>query len=108
MSADDLPARPWLEAHVLARKHVVDGEARVVLHDTRRGGIVQPLEATRVRALLPLVLEGGARYERVFKPERGPEPTGGAAVTLCDGRCAYLGDTGRCGLLEAGGAAAIS
>lgn len=214
MSDDDLPTRPRLGDHVLARKHVVDGEPRVVLHDTRRDGVVQvgprewgllaaadgtrdlegivlaaaregararvpslraflvelhgaglldaaesaevpsslggearagdaealsdqrsrplevlsdfslhcdgrgsccriygsvifgPVEAARARALLPLHLDGGARHERVFTPERGPGPTGGAAVTLCDGRCAYLGDAGRCALHEAGGAAA--
>src|SRR6202012_3701960 len=49
-----------------------------------------PLEATRARALLPEVLGGGERHERVFMPERGSGPTGGAVVASCDGRCAYL------------------
>jgi lysine-N-methylase len=62
-----------------------------------------PVEAARARALLPLVRDGGARHERVFTPERGSGPTGGAAVTLRDGCCAYLGDDGRCGLHAAGG-----
>ena len=65
-----------------------------------------PVEAARARALLPLVRDGGARHERVFTPERGSGPTGGAAVTLRDGCCVYLGDDGRCGLHAAGGPAA--
>src|SRR6185312_7309697 len=36
-----LPARPMLAAHVLARRHVVDGEALGVLHDRRTGRLVQ-------------------------------------------------------------------
>jgi lysine-N-methylase len=52
------------------------------------------------------VLGGGERHERVFMPERGSGPTGGSVVTLRDGRCAYLGDEGRCGLHALGGPAA--
>src|SRR5277367_2794044 len=199
-----LPARPKLAAHVLARRHLVDGDERVVLHDLGSGGLVQigprewgllaaadgtrdlegillaaaregaharvpaleaflqqlhaagmldegidpapvaagaddgaaarpldplpgftlscdgsgsccriyasilfgPVEAARARALLPQVLGGGERHERVFMPERGSGPTGGAVVALRDGRCAYLADSGRCAIHEAGGAAA--
>lgn len=203
-----LPARPRLATHVLPRRHVVDGEERVVLHDLGTGRLVQiglrewgllaasdgtrdlegivlaaaregaharaaalrvflaqlhaagmledgveepppaavesappdpedaarpldplpgfsltcdgsgsccrfygsvifgPVEAARARALLPMVRDGGARHERVFMPERGSGPTGGAAVTYCEGRCAYLGDDGRCALHAAGGPAA--
>jgi lysine-N-methylase len=64
------------------------------------------VEAARARALLPQVLGGGERHERVFMPEHGSGPTGGAVVALRDGRCAYLADSGRCAIHEAGGAAA--
>ena len=205
-----LPARPRLATHVLPRRHVVDGEERVVLHDLGTGRLVQiglrewgllaasdgtrdlegivlaaaregaharapaleaflaqlhaagmledgveepspeatvrsayegeddpaarpleplpdfsltcdgsgsccrfygsvifgPVEAARARALLPMVRDGGARHERVFMPERGSGPTGGAAVTYCEGRCAYLGDDDLCALHAAGGPAA--
>ena len=203
--ASPLPARPKLATHVLARRHLVDGEPRVVLHDLGSGGLVQvgprewellaaadgtrdlegivlaaaregaharapavaafleqlhgagmldegieatpappgdeepgaaarpleglagftlscdgsgsccrlyasilfaPVEAARARALRPEVLGGGERHDRVFMPERGSGPTGGAVVALCDGRCAYLAGSGRCQLHEAGGAAA--
>ena len=39
-------------------------------------------------------------------PERGSGPTGGAIVTSCEGRCAYLGEGGLCGLHAAYGPAA--
>ncbi len=39
--APALPLRPKLAAHVLARRHLVDGDERVVLHDLGSGGIVQ-------------------------------------------------------------------
>ncbi|APR81843.1 Hypothetical protein A7982_07192 [Minicystis rosea] len=68
--------------------------------------IFGPVEAARARALLPMVREGGARHERVFMPEHGSGPTGGSAVTYCEGRCAYLGDHGRCGIHAVGGATA--
>jgi lysine-N-methylase len=68
--------------------------------------VFAPVEAARARALAPRVLGGGDRHERVFMPEHGSGPTGGAVVTSCDGRCAYLAETGRCALHEAGGAAA--
>lgn len=203
-----LPARPRLASHVLPRRHVVDGDERVVLHDLGTGRLVQigprewgllaaadgtrdldgivlaaaregaharvaalegflaqlhqagmledgveeapspavmaedeaesqddpaarplvplpgfglhcdgsgsccrfygtvifgPVEAARARALLPMVREGGARHERVFMPERGSGPTGGSAVTYCDGRCAYLGEDDRCMIHATGG-----
>jgi lysine-N-methylase len=209
--ASGLPIRPRLAPHVLPRRHIVDGDARVVLHDIGSGRLVQigvrewgllaaadgtrdltgillaaaregaharaaaleqfleqlhalgmledgaedqdaaarapapapesdrddvsrpldplagfslscdgsgsccrlyasivfgPVEAARARALLPQVLGGGERHERVFMPERGSGPTGGSIVTLCDGRCAYLASSGRCAVHEAGGAAA--
>jgi lysine-N-methylase len=208
--ARDLPLRPRLAGHVLARRHIVDGELRVVLHDLAEARLVRigprewgllaaadgtrdlegillaaaregaharpaaleqfleqlhaagmledgaddgaatvpaeperpsdegaasrklealagftltcdgrgsccrlyasivfgPLEATRARALLPQVLDGGERHERVFMPERGSAPTGGAVVTLRDGRCAYLGDDDRCALHAIAGPAA--
>jgi lysine-N-methylase len=65
-----------------------------------------PVEAARARVLMPEVLGGGERHERVFTPEHGSGPTGGSAVALCEGRCAYLAASGRCGLHEAGGPAA--
>jgi lysine-N-methylase len=197
------PSRPRLAAHVLGRRHLVDGDERVVLHDLGTGRLVQigprewgllaaadgtrdldgivlaaaregahargpalrafleqlhaaglledgieeaspddapgvpaarpleplpgfslhcdgggsccriyasvifaPVEAARARALLPLVQDGGARHERVFMPEHGSGPTGGSAVTLRDGRCAYLDDGGLCALHARGGAGA--
>jgi len=199
----DSPARPRLGEHVLARRHLVDGQERVVLHDTRSGrslalgprewGLVAvadgtrdlegirlagaregahartaaiaeffealhaagllaeaaseasedredegdegaarrpvaelpdfslhcdgsgsccrlyasvlfgPVEAARARALLPLVQSGGERHDRAFLPERGSAPSAASAVTLVDGRCAYLGEGGRCGLHAVGG-----
>ena len=208
--ARDMPLRPRLAGHVLARRHVVDGELRVVLHDLAEARLVRigprewgllaaadgtrdiegirlaaaregaharaaaleqffgqlheagmledgaddgaatvpaepsrpgdegaasrplealagftlscdgsgsccrlyasivfgPLEATRARALLPRVLDGGERHERVFMPEQGSAATGGAVVTLRDGRCAYLGDDDRCALHALAGPAA--
>lgn len=65
--------------------------------------IFGPVEAARARALLPLLLGGGERHERVFMPERGSGPTGGSAVTYCEGRCAYLDDAGGCLIHAAGG-----
>lgn len=41
MSADDLPSRPRLASHVLARRHVIDGQERVILHDQRRDRVLQ-------------------------------------------------------------------
>lgn len=64
------------------------------------------VEVARARAALPAVLDGGARPERAFLPERGAGPCGGAAVAMVDGRCAYLASSGRCGVQEVAGAAA--
>jgi lysine-N-methylase len=36
-----LPVRPRLAAHVLARRHIVDDEERIVLHDLASGRLVQ-------------------------------------------------------------------
>jgi lysine-N-methylase len=200
----DLPARPRLAAHVLARRHLAGDEARVVLHDRATGRLVhlaprewdllaaadgtrdlggillaagredihdlaalleplqregmledgddtppaapprgaapdpsagdrrldplpgftlacdgsggccgsyasilfRPVEAARARALLPQILGGGERHDRVFTPEHGSGSTSVSAVTLREGRCVYLTGAGRCGIHEAGGAAA--
>jgi lysine-N-methylase len=68
--------------------------------------IFGPVEAARARALFPAIQGGGDRHERVFLPDRGSAPTGGSAVTLVDGRCAYLGESGHCSIhARAGGPA---
>lgn len=41
MSAREVPLRPRLAVHVLARRHVIDGEERVILHDQRRDQVLQ-------------------------------------------------------------------
>jgi lysine-N-methylase len=45
MSADELPSRlpsrPRLAAHVLARRHVIDGHERVILHDQQGDRVLQ-------------------------------------------------------------------
>ncbi len=41
MSADELPPRPRLAAHVLARRHVIDGEEHVILHDQQREDVLR-------------------------------------------------------------------
>ena len=68
--------------------------------------IFGPVEAARARALFPEIQGGGDRHERVFLPDHGSAPTGGSAVTLVDGRCAYLGESGHCSIhARAGGPA---
>jgi lysine-N-methylase len=68
--------------------------------------IFGPVEAARARSLFPEIQGGGDRHERVFLPEHGSAPTGGSAVTIVEGRCAYLGDAGHCSIhARAGGAA---
>jgi lysine-N-methylase len=68
--------------------------------------IFGPVEAARARALFPQIQGGGDRHERVFLPDHGSAPTGGSAVTLVDGRCAYLGESGHCSIhARAGGPA---
>ena len=68
--------------------------------------IFGPVEAARARALFPEIQGGGDRHERVFLPDHGSAPTGGSAVTLVDGRCAYLGESGHCSIhVRAGGPA---
>jgi lysine-N-methylase len=68
--------------------------------------IFGPVEAARARALFPAIQGGGDRHEKVFLPDHGSAPTGGSAVTLVDGRCAYLGESGHCSIhARAGGAA---
>jgi lysine-N-methylase len=41
MSADELPSRPRLAAHVLARRHIIDGQERVILHDQHGDRVLQ-------------------------------------------------------------------
>ncbi|WP_437580493.1 hypothetical protein [Sorangium sp. So ce887] len=41
MSPNTLPARPRLAAHVLARRHLVGEDERVILHDLRSGQLLQ-------------------------------------------------------------------
>jgi lysine-N-methylase len=65
--------------------------------------IFDPIEAARARALRPEVLGGGFRHEHVFSPHQGTGILGSSAVTLVDGRCAYLASSGRCSLHERGG-----
>jgi lysine-N-methylase len=65
-----------------------------------------PAEAARARGLFPQLLGGGDRHERVFTPEHGSGPAAVSAVSLCDGRCAYLADSGLCSIHAAAGAAA--
>lgn len=65
-----------------------------------------PVEAARARAVLPAVLDGGTRHRHVFMPEHGAGPCAASAVTLSDGRCAYLADGGLCSLHAAAGEAA--
>jgi lysine-N-methylase len=64
------------------------------------------VETARARALFPDLLDGGARPDRLFLPEQGPGPCPGAAVTMIDGRCAYLGESGWCSLHTKAGPAA--
>lgn len=68
--------------------------------------IFGPVEAARARALFPEIQGGGDRHEKVFLPDHGSAPTGGSAVTLVDGRCAYLGESGHCAIHARAGAAA--
>ncbi|MEJ7735040.1 MAG: YkgJ family cysteine cluster protein [Polyangiaceae bacterium] len=195
------PLRPRLAEHALARRHLVDGVERVVIHDARRGdlstlepraweivsgadgtrdldgiclaaaragafhrrsevrfvlealhaaglladgiaeappagdaGEARPLavlpgfalhcdasgaccgvygtvrftdeEARRARATLPTPLHHPADA-RLFMPDHGSDVRGGAlAVTMVDGRCAFLGEAGACRLHAAAGAGA--
>jgi lysine-N-methylase len=66
--------------------------------------LLSAAEVARARVFCPEVLDGGEDAARVFAPERGSVPTGGVAVTMVDGRCAYLGGDGRCAIHVAGGA----
>ena len=67
--------------------------------------IFTPAEAARARALVPQVLGAGDREDRAFLPDHGVRGAA-LAVALVDGRCAYLGESGRCSIHEAGGLAA--
>lgn len=68
--------------------------------------IFSPAETARARGLLPQVLDGGGRPDRVFLPERGSVRGGASAVSLRNGRCAYLAGDGRCAIHAAAGEAA--
>ncbi len=59
--------------------------------------VFSPLDAARARAALPLVRDGGHDEGRVFLPEHGSRREA-LSVTLVDGRCAYLGHDGLCGI----------
>jgi lysine-N-methylase len=66
--------------------------------------LFSPIEMVRARALAPGVLDGGVQQDAVFLPERGaPAAQRVCSVTMVDGRCAYLAESGRCALHEAGG-----
>ena len=67
--------------------------------------VFSPLDAARARAALPLVRDGGHDEGRVFLPERGVRREA-LAVTLVDGRCAYLGKDGLCGIHAVAGSEA--
>jgi lysine-N-methylase len=60
--------------------------------------------ARRALELAPAVLGGDPR--RLFMPVSGSSPGERVAVTLVDGRCAFLAASGECSLQAAGGAAA--
>jgi lysine-N-methylase len=64
------------------------------------------LESARARALLPDVLDAGARAELAFFPERGGDARRGLAVVQVDGACAYLASNGRCSIHAVAGEAA--
>ncbi len=67
--------------------------------------VFSPLDAARARAAMPEVDGGGEDEARVFLPESGARRDV-LAVTLVDGRCAYLGGDGLCGIHRASGAGA--
>ncbi len=41
MSTDGVPSRPRLASHVLPRRHVIDGDERIILHDQARNEVLQ-------------------------------------------------------------------
>ncbi len=68
--------------------------------------VFSQLEATRARALLPLVERGGDRHEWAFTPRHGSIAIPACAVKHVDGACAYLDEAGLCRIHAAGGALA--
>src|SRR5262249_22825791 len=74
--ASALPARPQLASHVLARRHVVEGNEIVVLHDRSNGSLVQigPREwallaaADGTRDLDGILLAASREAARVQRP----------------------------------------
>lgn len=68
--------------------------------------LLSAAEVARARTHCPDVLGGGDDAARVFGPEQGSVPTGGLAVAMVDGRCAYLRRDGHCGIHTAAGAEA--
>lgn len=63
----------------------------------------RPLEEVVARSLLPQVFDAGEYPEKAFGPLAGSSPCGASSVGFVNGRCAYLGPEGRCGLHAAGG-----
>ncbi len=63
----------------------------------------RPREEAVARSLLPHILDAGDHPERAFAPVSGSSPCGVSSIGFVDGRCAYLGSNGRCGLHAAGG-----
>ena len=65
-------------------------------------------EACRARGWLPQLDDAGVHEARVFTPRRGAQllPWQSRAVSMHDGRCAYLDEAGACRLHSVGGAGA--
>jgi lysine-N-methylase len=62
-------------------------------------------DARRAAIHVPQALAGG-RLDQVFLPVSGSSPSGLCAVTMVNGRCAFLADDGRCRVQLAAGAEA--
>src|SRR5262245_58846168 len=70
--------------------------------------VFSPLEVARARSLAPEVLDAGQRATSAFTPERGSTlpPWRARAVTMVEGRCAFLLPSNRFVLHERAGTAA--
>ncbi|MCX4246185.1 YkgJ family cysteine cluster protein [Paraliomyxa miuraensis] len=97
MSQDPLPSRPRLASHVLARRHVIDGEERVLLHDQSRDEVL--LLGSREWALLE-VADGTRDVEGIVVAARRQ----GAHARVAAVR-QMLANLAAQGLVEAGEAA---